>query len=145
MGDEFSLAHACVQVISAFCETTPECLPSRFALLVRSGSGAFINEFHYDNPGADVGEFVEVLLPPGADVTAYAVVGYNGAHVRDPTSCLVDGSVKVAYLRVLGAWDSQNMHIHHTGTNIRLSGRVCTFEDSCALLRAHLKCRYWHP
>ena len=39
----------------------------------------WINEFHYDNSGADVGEFVEVAGPAGTLLTGWSVVGYNGA------------------------------------------------------------------
>jgi hypothetical protein len=41
-------------------------------------SDAWINEVHYDNAGADVGEFVEVAGKPGTDLTGWTVVGYNG-------------------------------------------------------------------
>ena len=39
---------------------------------------AFINEFHYDNDGADVGEFIEVAGPAGTDLTGWTIVLYNG-------------------------------------------------------------------
>ncbi len=38
----------------------------------------FISEIHYDNAGADVDEFVEVQLPPGATSTGWRIVFYNG-------------------------------------------------------------------
>ncbi len=38
----------------------------------------WINEFHYDNAGADVGEFVEVAGPAGENLNGYSLVGYNG-------------------------------------------------------------------
>lgn len=41
---------------------------------------AFINEFHYDNVGADVGERVEIAATPGANLTGWSVVLYNGAN-----------------------------------------------------------------
>ncbi|RHW26144.1 hypothetical protein D0Z08_16010 [Nocardioides immobilis] len=40
--------------------------------------GVFISEFHYDNTGADVGEFVEVTAPAGMNLTGYSIVLYNG-------------------------------------------------------------------
>jgi hypothetical protein len=40
----------------------------------------FINEFHYDNTGADTGEFVEIAGPAGTDVSAWSLVLYNGAN-----------------------------------------------------------------
>lgn len=38
----------------------------------------FINEIHYDNTGADVGEAIEIAGPAGADLTGWSVVLYNG-------------------------------------------------------------------
>lgn len=40
----------------------------------------FINEFHYDNAGGDVGEFFEVAAPVGTDLSAWTVVLYNGSN-----------------------------------------------------------------
>lgn len=37
-----------------------------------------INEIHYDNVGADVGEAVEIMATAGADVSEWSVVLYNG-------------------------------------------------------------------
>ncbi|CAN5578003.1 hypothetical protein BH10PSE4_BH10PSE4_00700 [soil metagenome] len=39
----------------------------------------WINEFHYDNSGADVGEFIEVAGAAGTDLTGYTIVLYNGS------------------------------------------------------------------
>ncbi|NBC06264.1 MAG: T9SS type A sorting domain-containing protein [Bacteroidetes bacterium] len=41
---------------------------------------AWINEFHYDNAGGDVGEFVEVVLAPGLTPADYDLVFYNGSN-----------------------------------------------------------------
>lgn len=41
-------------------------------------ANAWINEFHYDNSGGDVGEFVEVAGAAGIDLTGYQVIQYNG-------------------------------------------------------------------
>ncbi|WP_072297999.1 ExeM/NucH family extracellular endonuclease [Paracoccus sp. SM22M-07] len=38
----------------------------------------FINEFHYDNAGADEGEFIEIAGPAGTDLTGWSVALYNG-------------------------------------------------------------------
>lgn len=38
----------------------------------------FINEFHYDNTGSDVGEGIEVAGTAGLDLTGYSLVLYNG-------------------------------------------------------------------
>jgi len=46
-------------------------------------AGMTINEFHYDNAGTDIGEFVEVVTDPGqrTDVVngEVLVILYNGA------------------------------------------------------------------
>lgn len=38
----------------------------------------FINEIHYDNSGADVGEAIEIAGPAGTDLTGWTLVLYNG-------------------------------------------------------------------
>ena len=38
----------------------------------------WINEFHYDNSGADTGEFVEIVLAPGTATNNVSLVLYNG-------------------------------------------------------------------
>lgn len=38
-----------------------------------------INEFHYDNAGADAGEFIELAGIAGTSLTGWSVVFYNGA------------------------------------------------------------------
>lgn len=40
----------------------------------------FINEFHYDNAGTDVGEAIEIAGPAGTDLTGWSIVLYNGAN-----------------------------------------------------------------
>ncbi|MFH7245032.1 MAG: endonuclease/exonuclease/phosphatase family protein [Spirulina sp.] len=48
-------------------------------------TSVFINEFHYDNAGADVGESIEIAGPAGFDLTGWSLVLYNGADsVRAP-------------------------------------------------------------
>lgn len=41
-------------------------------------STTFINEVHYDNNGADTGEFIEIVALAGADLTGWSIVLYNG-------------------------------------------------------------------
>ncbi|MEM8505022.1 MAG: ExeM/NucH family extracellular endonuclease [Cyanobacteria bacterium P01_D01_bin.1] len=41
-------------------------------------ANAFISEIHYDNDGADVGEFIEITANAGADLSGYSLVLYNG-------------------------------------------------------------------
>jgi len=43
-------------------------------------ASAKINEFHYDNAGGDLNEFVEIALPVGADPTQIQVDLYNGGN-----------------------------------------------------------------
>lgn len=39
----------------------------------------FINEFHYDNSGTDIGEFIEIAGLAGTDLTGWSLVLYNGS------------------------------------------------------------------
>lgn len=39
----------------------------------------FINEIHYDNAGADTGEFIEIAGPAGTNLSGYSIVFYNGS------------------------------------------------------------------
>ncbi len=39
-----------------------------------------INEIHYDNSGSDVGEFVEIRVEAGADVSGLSIELYNGSN-----------------------------------------------------------------
>ena len=56
---------------------TDNCAPLMIAPLVSTGQ-VFINEFHYDNIGGDVGEFVEIAGPAGTDLTGYTIELING-------------------------------------------------------------------
>ncbi|WP_345771480.1 ExeM/NucH family extracellular endonuclease [Geodermatophilus normandii] len=64
----------------------------------------YISEIHYDNAGADAGEFVEVTLPPGTSTAGLSVVLYNGNGGATytpvlsfaPTTAPADASVAVA-------------------------------------------------
>lgn len=38
----------------------------------------WINEFHYDNAGADTGEFIEIAGLAGTDLTGWSIALYNG-------------------------------------------------------------------
>ena len=51
----------------------------------------FISEFHYDNAGPDVGEFVAVTGPDGLDLSGWRVVFYNGADGLPYRSVALDG------------------------------------------------------
>lgn len=41
--------------------------------------GAWINEIHYDNAGADVDEGMEIAGPAGLNLTGWSLVAYNGS------------------------------------------------------------------
>ena len=43
-----------------------------------ASSHIFINEIHYDNAGADTGEFVEVAGPAGTNLSGWTIALYNG-------------------------------------------------------------------
>jgi hypothetical protein len=43
-----------------------------------SGTPVFVNEVHYDNAGADVGEFIEIAGPAGTDLAGWSIAFYNG-------------------------------------------------------------------
>ncbi len=51
------------------------CMPSSCAAEL-----LFINEFHYDNQGGDVGEFIEVAGTSGINLVGYSLVLYNGSN-----------------------------------------------------------------
>lgn len=55
-----------------------------------SAGSVFVNEFHYDNDGADTGEAVEVAVPVGVDLSTLTVYLYNGAI---PTAAVTYGSM----------------------------------------------------
>jgi predicted extracellular nuclease len=42
-------------------------------------TGVWINEFHYDNSGADAGEFIEIAAQAGTNLAGYSLVLYNGS------------------------------------------------------------------
>src|SRR5690349_17816210 len=45
-----------------------------------SADSIFFNEFHYDNTGNDLNEFIEIAVPDGTDISQMQVVLYNGAN-----------------------------------------------------------------
>jgi hypothetical protein len=54
---------------------------------------AWINEFHYDNSGADVGEFVEIAAPAGTNLAGWSIVLYNGSDGRAYGTIQLSGTV----------------------------------------------------
>lgn len=64
MGKQFASAIAIAAVLTSS-------LPARAA--------PWINEFHYDNVGTDIGEFIEIAGETGTDLSQYQLVRYNGS------------------------------------------------------------------
>lgn len=72
-----------------------------------SSSTVFINEFHYDNAGADTGEFIEIAGPAGTNLAGWRIELYNGANGAryddDPLSGTIPsqaggyGTVSISY------------------------------------------------
>ena len=59
--------HLLAAIIAASCQS------------VYADTNVFINEIHYDNAGADTGEFVEITGPTGTDLSGWQLVLYNGS------------------------------------------------------------------
>ena len=55
--------------------------------------GVYINEFHYDNQGADVNEFVEVAGPAGTDLSTYTITLYNGSNNTSYSTTALTGTI----------------------------------------------------
>ncbi len=53
----------------------------------------FINEIHYDNAGADVGEAIEVAGPAGTDLTGWSLVLYNGNNGASYNTTSLTGTI----------------------------------------------------
>ncbi len=51
----------------------------------------WINEFHYDNQGADRDEFVELAGPAGSSLDGWVLVGYNGSGGRGYRTIVLNG------------------------------------------------------
>lgn len=62
---------------------------------------ARINEIHYDNAGADVGEFIEVRVAAGDDASYLSVVLYNGSNGTAYGTLAVTGGT----MTTDGTWD----------------------------------------
>ncbi|MBU0781385.1 MAG: cadherin-like domain-containing protein, partial [Alphaproteobacteria bacterium] len=53
----------------------------------------FISEIHYDNAGADTGEFIEVAGTAGTDLTGWSLVLYNGNGGASYDTISLDGAL----------------------------------------------------
>ena len=69
----FTLLIALALVLGAL---VPLVAPAR--VLAAPPANVFINEIHYDNLGADAGEFIEIAGPAGTDLTGLSIALYNG-------------------------------------------------------------------
>jgi uncharacterized protein len=57
-------------------------------------ANVFINEFHYDNAGADVNEAIEIAGTAGLDLTGYRLVLYNGSNT--PGAAVVYATINLS-------------------------------------------------
>jgi hypothetical protein len=64
---------------------------------------AWINEIHYDNIGADIGEFVEVAGVAGTDLSGWELVLYNGSKGTPYASQKLGGVVQSDGASAFGA------------------------------------------
>lgn len=53
----------------------------------------FVSEIHYDNAGADAGEFIAVTVPAGWDLSGWQLALYNGANGEVYHTEMLAGSV----------------------------------------------------
>lgn len=53
----------------------------------------WISELHYDNAGADIGEFIEITGPANLDLEGWTVLGYNGRDGRVYASLALTGRI----------------------------------------------------
>lgn len=63
----------------------------------------FINELHYDNSGADVGEAVEIVATAGENLAGYRVWLYNGSNAPNAATTYGSAAVPAAQTRSCGA------------------------------------------
>ena len=58
-----------------------------------SSTQIWINEFHYDNTGNDVGEFIEVAGLSGTNLSGYSLVLYNGSDGLSYNTINLNGTI----------------------------------------------------
>ena len=61
--------------------------------VAQAATPVFVNELHYDNVGADVGEAIEIAGPVGTDLTGWSVVLYNGSNNRSYDTRALSGVI----------------------------------------------------
>lgn len=77
------------------CETSSLLCSESELLCVPTGpsSTIWINELHYDNAGADLGEFFEIAGPAGESLDGWSVVGYNGSTGAPYATVVLSGAI----------------------------------------------------
>ena len=68
-----------------------------------ANAAVFINEIHYDNVGADVGEAIEVVATEGESLTGYRIVLYNGSSNPAAATSYDDNPVPAGSVSACGA------------------------------------------
>ncbi|MBK5266764.1 MAG: ExeM/NucH family extracellular endonuclease [Acidimicrobiia bacterium] len=68
-------------------------LPTAAGAALALGPSVFINEIHYDNTGADVGEAVEIAGPVGTDLTGWTLQPYNGSNGAAYSATALAGTI----------------------------------------------------
>lgn len=58
-----------------------------------NADSVFISEFHYDNSGADVNEFVEITGPAGIDLSCFQIILYNGSTGQVYNTVTLSGTI----------------------------------------------------
>jgi hypothetical protein len=66
--------------VTVECDAVPTAPTLNAVDLGNTGLEAWINEFHYDNTGGDVGEFIEVAGLGCTDLSGYTLELYNGSN-----------------------------------------------------------------
>lgn len=80
--------------------------PLAAALLLAGGAAhaeVFINEIHYDNAGADVGEAIEVVATAGENLAGYRIWLYNGSNAPTNASTYSNTAVPAGSTVACGA------------------------------------------
>lgn len=74
----FVLTTGCLDIFNGTFWEHINCTSTTPALPI--STDVWINEFHYDNQGTDIGEFIEISGVAGTNLTGYTIVLYNGAN-----------------------------------------------------------------
>lgn len=100
--------------------------------LTASCNGAFINEVHYRNAGADVGEFVELAGPPGTSLDGFTVVVFRTTGIVAGEVAISSGSLSAPPGNSLGVlvvdFATAGVAIPNGGVGVLdADGAVCDF------------------